>query len=553
MPTSIRYSIQGLVASINIDDYKDISAQLYAQQVLRKKVYGGQFNGRITCDYVASSIVKFVNHKCVLVGLGAIKYLMQNNPLYNFVLENSNPSMDERPRRLPKEFIVPEKLLNHKNFLLNGKPRDYFYESLDAIKNNSIGMIKLPTQSGKTSIELTAAYNLSKQVGPGLVISYSSALKSQMLRRAEEYGLSDYCEYDKGQAGIEFVTAQTLYRRIKSEVDFSRYKWIIVDECHHIKSDTSQLFFYGMTNLIRAYGFSATPTIKIIKPGSINFTKFDYDDAIRISYLGPIIYEKDTKDMIDKGITNNTVLINYKYLWSFDSVSEAASHMPNYELTNYDNNLELIYYNEERKDIINQIQNALINSGRLTICNVTRRKMGFDLCSRMDRDDTAIWYGGGKVYENAKLSIKLGDYKAKPYKNIECESNYMYVSDLLNNNTINQYYGKEIKALITTNTVGSEGISMDKPINANILSEGKGTNRIAVLQKAGRTSGANSDKISVIINIFDEGQNIPVLVNHAKSRAKSIRDEYGIKKAYNVSSIKELTELLNKIDSKLNV
>lgn len=563
----IPLEVQGMMTSFDWSHLSKVGNIFVATEVVSQRQYGGNTNRQFITMPVDRSVLTVEGHRCY-VGAGAIKFLACRNPFVQFKYDKVSPS--NRVKVLPP-IEVTQKLQSHPNFLLNGKPREYFYEALEACRQNTMGMIKLPPQSGKTSIMMTLAHNLMKHVGNGLLVVSNIAQRDQMARRAIEYGVEnviDYEDYEKGKVGRDkidysknwtvILTPNMISSRIKSGTFLqfaNNFQWVIIDECHHVKAVSEQKIFYVCPNLVRAYGFSATPTKKPIPNGIITFNKVDYEDALRLSYLGPIIYEKSTKDMIVQGSTNKTVLINYKYHWDPEDLSVLIMKfntlgMGPCNMYDFSHLLKLLCLNQRRMDVISDIQSLLVKSGRNTMLNVSRREYGYVMLDKLNRSDTVCWYGLGKVYINSYVMTMLKDFNAKQLpKKLVGDNNYkgIYESKILSGENLHNFYGDKLRSIISTSSVGSEGVSFDKPINSVILSEGKGSNTISTIQRAGRTSGTHTDKISIIVNIYDEGCST-ILNKHSSTRSASIKKEYGIAKAYTVDNLVDLNNLIEKID-----
>lgn len=563
----IPVTVKGMVASFERSYLSVLNNTFISKQTVSKRIYGGLRHGQFETVVVDKSILQNYGNLC-MVGLGALKFLSVNNPFIKFKFLEVEP----KRTKVLNEFEIPNKLREHPKFLLNGKPRDYFFEALEQCRTNPLGSIKLPTQSGKTSIFLTLAHNLRGQIGTGVIFVSSDNLRKQLIRRTEEYGIDNvitYEDYAKGSIKrtpidktldwIIVLTPQLFNSRVKSGTfESDIFKWVIYDECHHVSSPTGQMIFYVMQNVVRAYGFSASPTKKEIPLGNLTFNKIDYEDALRISSFGIPLYERKTSDMISQGNTNKTILINYVYRWSPDELSMLEMQFNSlsnvkFNPCDYSHLLELLALNKERMNVISEIQSIINESGRNSMLNITRRKYGFSMLDGLNRSDTVLWYGSGKVYENTLLMTKLKDFNAKefnPYK----ESSYemyskVYESSVLNTETLNQYYGTQIRNIIATSSVGSEGVSFDVPIDSAILSEGKGSNTILVIQRAGRTASANNDKVSIVINIIDK--NAPGVLNkHSTMRMTSLKKEYGTKNV-TFDNLVDLKDYIKKVDSGL--
>jgi superfamily II DNA or RNA helicase len=149
------------------------------------------------------------------------------------------------------------------------------------------GIIKSPTGSGKTEIFL-ATLNMLKE--PSLVLFNRQQLAQQTAKRAKERGLEVGLVQGSNleECHITMATIQSIH---KIE-NLKKYKNLILDEVHNVASKQYQKVL-KLSHWERVYGFSATP---------INPHKIDLKSAKIIANTGPIIYDADTKDLIDKGV-----------------------------------------------------------------------------------------------------------------------------------------------------------------------------------------------------------------------------------------------------------
>jgi len=278
-----------------------LEAELSAREVVKERVYGGRLNGR-WIDAVKSVPIFIKNNTHIRVGLGAILFLAKNNPFIDLEFKKFEPDRSKMDK-----IIVPEGVRNAPKFRVNGKDRWYFYEALEACRGNYCGTVKLPTGSGKTVIELTLAYNQARQIGTGIIIVPTHTIKEQFVKSASLFGLKmrDYREwlYDLEYTETNDILIATPGVVCNDLVDDDLHnakheliKWIIADECHHSGCETWYAIFDGLPNLTRSHGFSALPVEEKIEH-AISFSQIPYDDALTISAVGPIIYEKSTKQL----------------------------------------------------------------------------------------------------------------------------------------------------------------------------------------------------------------------------------------------------------------
>lgn len=165
---------------------------------------------------------------------------------------------------------------------------DYVAHQIRALKSllkTNVGIIKAPTSAGKT--EIIIAFLQLTQL-PTLILVDSVSLATQTLTRFTEAGIDCGICHGKGKTdGFCMISTIGSYKKLG---DLTRYKTVIVDECHIVGGSRFQEFFKS-TNYPNRYGFSATP---------------DGNDKYRYAtirqHIGGEISEIFTKELMDNKV-----------------------------------------------------------------------------------------------------------------------------------------------------------------------------------------------------------------------------------------------------------
>jgi superfamily II DNA or RNA helicase len=154
------------------------------------------------------------------------------------------------------------------------------------------GIISLQTGGGKT---VCALYIASQLRLPALILVHSTFLRDQWVERIRAFlpnariGTVQGETADIEDKDIVVGMLQTISMKDLPPKTFEKIGLIIVDECHHIASES---FSQAIPKLTSKYmlGLSATPERKDKLMRVINW------------FLGPILYQSDTNDKIDAGV-----------------------------------------------------------------------------------------------------------------------------------------------------------------------------------------------------------------------------------------------------------
>jgi len=173
-----------------------------------------------------------------------------------------------------------------KDFLRGITLRDYQIEAISTLLNARRGIAKMATNSGKT--EIMAAIIKALGFCKTIVLLHRKELLYQTAKRFEDrLGIS------VGKIGdsiwdpklVTVAMIQTLSSRL-GDLDVDGNVLVMVDECHHVSSNTMLDTLIGIPGCYR-FGFSGTPV------------KYDVlSDLKLVAHTGSIVFDLDNKYMM---------------------------------------------------------------------------------------------------------------------------------------------------------------------------------------------------------------------------------------------------------------
>lgn len=418
------------------------------------------------------------------------------------------------------DYEIPEGIKNSSKFEVDGKRRDYFYEAISACLGNVCGLVRLPTGSGKTEIELTLAYNLKKVFGRGIILVPTRLLVSQFLEKARSYGISasSYSDYrnllksDSAEnlpedSNILISTPMVIFNDICSNFCPRGIKWVITDESHHMKADTWLGVLLNLPELRRVYGFSATPLRSIFK--NVNFLALGYENSLCVLASGPLIYSKDPKSL--EGFVSLPKLIEIEYRWKNKDIVNLLER-DGTVTNNYSRILEVCSFNEDRINFIKSILEVLCKFNRNSILFTDRKALGYNLLSKCLHIPVSVWYSD---------DIRTSENEVK------------------DETWIRSNFGTDSCRAIIASSHATEGLDIKNQIDCVILIDGEGD--VKTIQRVGRATRLSS-KDPVVINLVDIG--VGVLKKHSEKRSDLVCSAFNLTQM-DIISVNDPVELEN--------
>lgn len=242
---------------------------------------------------------------------------------------------------------------------LNENLRSYQKDTLKIMINNNLGIIKMPTGSGKTrvAVEFIKLANVST-----LIVVPTIDIKKQWKEQVSPL--------------VHVMT----YQSIKKKEYLKQFDLVIFDESHHLPAKSLYKIGINLKDSARVYGFSATPMDR-------------EDDNLKIeAVLGPIIYDISTTQLTQEGYLCPAEII-------FHEVPEYKNPEFNYqEMYDY-----YIINNLERNNMICNIAKECIGK---TLILVSRIEHGETILDMLKDYDVVFINGQLKKIEREDVNHK---------------------------------------------------------------------------------------------------------------------------------------------------
>jgi superfamily II DNA or RNA helicase len=276
--------------------------------------------------------------------------------IYQYIKSLNVPYKMERSDEFTQNFLPSYTFHDKKLADLNKSLRPYQEEATKKCLKFGRGNIILPTASGKTLlmasiVETVRKYEVTTKT---LIIIPTIQLVSQTYKDFIEYGVDekDICKWTGNdeidpKAKIIIAGSTKITRAKKPDLDFiDDINLLLVDEVHKIKKKNkiSKVIKQIPTN--HRFGFT----------GTMPEDKLDVWNAIGL--IGPVLYEKKSKEMRDKGYIANALIkiirLEYKDAHKLTTVPSMANPTAAYEEEN-----DFIFNNTFRNNIIGNICNKV--------------------------------------------------------------------------------------------------------------------------------------------------------------------------------------------------
>ena len=182
--------------------------------------------------------------------------------------------------------------------------RDYQKQASDAAfrafngKAKRNGLLILPTGSGKSLIIADIASRLD---GPLLVFQPSKEILEQNFAKLQSYGVFDCGVYSAsaGSKDINRITFATIGSVMNHINDFSRFKNILIDECHLTNAKGGQYKDFIEAQDRRVVGLTATPYR--LGQGLNGMSMLKFLTRTRPRIFDDVLYYCQVSDLLAKG------------------------------------------------------------------------------------------------------------------------------------------------------------------------------------------------------------------------------------------------------------
>ena len=240
------------------------------------------------------------------------------------------------------------------------------------------GIISLQTGGGKT---VCALYIASRLQLPCIVLVHNTFLRDQWLDRIKAFlpkariGTIQGETMDTKDKDVVVAMLQTVSMKTHAENSFKMFGLVIVDECHHIASETFSQAIPKLTSK-HMLGLSATPERKDRLMHVINW------------FLGPLLYKSDNTDKVDEKVKVEV----YEFEGGDEKFNEVIYNQAGVMFTTLMIN-KLVEFGPRNELIVQILEDIYEEKDRqilLLTDRVDHTKVLFDLLPKHIQDDACI-------------------------------------------------------------------------------------------------------------------------------------------------------------------
>jgi superfamily II DNA or RNA helicase len=246
-------------------------------------------------------------------------------------------------------------------------PYNYQMKAVYAAIKKKRGILMAATGSGKSLMTyiLTRIFlNMNKKI---LIVVPTTTLVEQLYTDYLSYGWFDlYRDVTKLYSEVEpdftksvlITTWQSVYK--KPGAFFHQYGAVVFDECHYNRSDSLKRIAANCVNA--DYRIGTTGTLPDERVDQFNI----------YGYLGTVIFEQYSKELIDRGILAQIEIKNLILKYSAKAVSD-CKNVSYHDEVSYANNYP------QRKQIYEHIFNQYVKEGQNSLVLVNKISVLLDL------------------------------------------------------------------------------------------------------------------------------------------------------------------------------
>lgn len=363
--------------------------------------------------------------------------------------------------------------------------RDFQREIVKLCLKHGRGTVKSATGSGKSfciaSLVENFWRNRTSRTFKALIVVPGISLVSQLSEDFANYGVNFTHSTWTGTSKLKdtdviIVNSENLVSKIKENAWVYDVNLLIIDECHRVTTTSKISKIATKFKTPNKFGFTGT------------FPKDEFETWKIIGTFGPLLFEKNSKDLRDQKILTDVSVKMIKLVHDQIDIPKKSKKKDKSPTEDYNNELSFIYNCKKRNEFIKKIANKLENN---TLILVNHLDHG-DILEKelMSLENKEVLYIKGEVdLENRVDSIK----------NMESSDNIV---------------------CIAMSSIFSTGINIKNLHNIIFVAGGKSFVRI--VQGIGRGLRLHENKKRLLI--LDINDNLTYSQNHASER-KSIYDD----------------------------
>lgn len=424
-------------------------------------------------------------------------YLLSLNFRFNVIRDISHPVLEVQGIKLAEHL------------------RSYQVEAVTKALETQIGIIQLPTGSGKTEIMMEILRQSPSGVNKLILVPTKVLLHQTVKAISERLGISVGVIGDgKFEVGeVTVAIPNTIDIRLKegcsSTVEYcASIHALMVDECHDVISEPRVWRMISlMTNKVITLGFSATPWLE----NGIN--------NIMTALLGSVIVEGKVSDFMDSGVIE-TPIIRYYEVPKPPLPPSIITRMTKARSGGYDGNLLALLDNvcivshKARNELIVKLvgERLKLDSGPIAL-----------VVNKVGTSNSDKLTSKGKPRKVISHSDILRDLILEQL-GVEFPLLHGGTSSNDSKRIVEQLIAGELPGVIAGPAALTNGLNI--PCLNTIFLCGGGKKSSDVLQRVGRVLrrfGSNSNR-PLVVDFFD---NVLYFKSHSEKRLKVCQDTYG--------------------------
>lgn len=348
--------------------------------------------------------------------------------------------------------------------------RDYQKDTIQKCLRFGRGTVVVATGGGKSLIQASILENWKRLKGSlkALIVVPGTALVSQLLKDFEDYGVTfTYSGWtgnmEKQDTEVIIVNTELFCSQFGNFKDLIHVDLVMRDECHGNKAQNVATKLISKIRTPNKFGFTGT------------LPKEKMDEWKIIGTFGPIIYEKNSKELRDEGFLTNATIKMIK-----------LNHPK--KVRGYKSELQFIHSDEKRNRVIKKLvfkmnKNVLILVNRLDHGDLIAEQLN------IPGKETFFVHGAMPVEERIKIIDKM-----EKQDNVIC---------------------------VAMGAIFSTGINI-KNLHY-IVFAGGGKSFVRIVQSIGR--GLRLHETKQLLVLFDLYDNFLFSTNHAEERKKFYDDQ----------------------------
>lgn len=365
--------------------------------------------------------------------------------------------------------------------------RDFQKEIVSRCLKYGRGVVKSATGSGKSFCIASLIENFWRNRSSGtfkaIVVVPGISLVTQLRDDFASYGVNfSYSMWTGGlklmNTDVVIVNSENLVSKIKEHSDWVfDIDLLIVDECHRVTTTSKMSKIVNKFKTSNRFGFTGT------------LPKDQFECWKITGIFGPVLFEKNSKDLRDEKILTDVVIKMIKLIHPEKSIPKKSKKKDKSPTEDYMNELNFIYNSSNRNEFIRKIVSKLQNNTLILVNHLEHGDVLFNLLSTLS-EKNVIYIKG----EN------------------DLDSRLQSIQDMENTNNI---------VCIAMSSIFSTGINVKNLHNIIFVSGGKSFVRIVQGIGRGLRLHENKNKL-VIIDIYD---NLKYSEDHAEERKIIYIDE----------------------------